>query len=144
MSHSAVYLINIDGKFFNSCLPPGVSAGEEEISEYRENDVLLEFSLPGTDQVISAEITGEITLLWAPWRYSLFLSESQEDINKAIKWENELLSFIADFKIYRIDEVLLEQWESEKGDYWFRETEAFNEIETWLKVQNELHRRKLR
>lgn len=144
MSYSAVYLINVDGKVFNSLLPPGESIGEEEINEYRENDILLEFSIPNTDQTISAEITGVVTLLWAPWRFSLFFSENQEKIDEAIKWENELLAFVSDSKVYRIDEILLEQWESEKGECWFREAETFQEIESWLGMKNKLHWQQLR
>jgi len=139
LSHSAVYLIDVKGEEFNSFLPSHESLSKMEIDEYRDSDILLEFSLKEDNNVISAEITGEVTLLWAPWRYSVFLTDEQEQIGPIKIWEEKLLDLVGEVKIYRIDEALLEQWELEQSEYWFRDHSNFMKLISWLVGQDKLH-----
>ena len=139
MSYNVAYIIDMEGRQFNNILPEGELGSEDDYRECYENDVALEFHLANLTPLVSSDISGEMTIVWFPYPYSVFLRHDMEKIEEIKSLESNLISIIGDARTYRLDDFLLEKWESDKDEYWFRKAGAFENFESWLCSQDSRH-----
>lgn len=140
MSYCVTYCLWLKGTKFNTLLPKNLCATDEEIKEFVKEDIRLDIEFPGSGGVeVLAEVTGEITILWTPWVYSLLLSNSKEVQQTITNFEALLKSKFPEVLIMRIDELLLEQWTTEVGEYWFRKKDDCSKLLEWIQTQDKRH-----
>jgi hypothetical protein len=101
--------------------------------------------LLGNDTEFLVDLTGAWTLCKLPFRYSNLLPDVQNATTHAeiANWEERLRELLPSTEIFRIDDFLVDQWNS-RYDYRLlhapRAVQAFLE---WLETQDPLHWAKL-
>jgi hypothetical protein len=140
MGNNVEYCLNISGGNFNSLLPARVALSNEEFQEYLKNDLRLEADLVGIETII--EISGEVTLVWTPWKYTNLINNKSVE-SEILEWENYIRKMAEGIDIFRIDEFLLNEWSNCSGEYWFRDGQVCHKFFDWVKHQDPLHWQKI-
>ncbi|WP_027707231.1 hypothetical protein [Zooshikella ganghwensis] len=142
MAHNVEYILDISGERFNQQLPSNKSATSTELEDCKTYDSGFEFTLPNTTVDLIGELTGNVTIIWTPWVYSSIL-RTPSILDKLADWEQQLLTFCPGVTTYRADEYLIELWEKEAGEYWFRDVNPFPALVKWLNNQEPFHWKKI-
>ncbi|RCS43204.1 hypothetical protein DTL42_19220 [Bremerella cremea] len=130
MSNLVSYVIDLPGRDVIPSLAPSYQPNEAALKEVTRTGSLWDGRLIESSVDFSIELSGEITVVWLTTRYSNFISDPVVH-DFVINWEN-ILSGLLEARIVRVDEFLLNQWESERGDFWFREKGAFAAFIEWV------------
>jgi len=130
MSNLVSYVIDLPGREFIPILARSYQPNEAALEEVTKTGSLWDGRLIESSVDFSIELSGETTVVWLMTRYSEFISDPVIH-NLITNWENDL-SGLLDARIVRVDEYLLNQWESERGDFWFREKGAFAAFMEWV------------
>lgn len=136
MSHEINYLIEIPGNRFNKLLQTGAPADDPD--RWHWEDFLACSSMP-----LTVNLSGLVTLLWIPLRFSRLLDDTAGEIAIVRQWERCLLETTRDTDIYRIDNLLIREWEAEYGFDWITNETLANAFLVWLESQDHLHWKKL-
>ncbi|MEM0578682.1 hypothetical protein [Flavobacterium polysaccharolyticum] len=82
---------------------------------------------------------GKISFVKMFIKYTQFLN-SKPHHDRVLDFENKLLKlFGSNVNFYRIDELLLEDLAIDKGEFWYRDDEAYKVFYEWIVSQEELH-----
>lgn len=130
MSHLLSYVIDLPGREFVSILAPSFQPNEAALEEVIKTDSLWDGRLIDSSVDFSIELSGEVTVIWLTTRYSNFITDPTVH-DFVTKWESELSGRL-NARIVRIDEFLLNQLETERGEFWFREKGAFAAFMEWV------------
>ncbi len=130
MSHLLAYVIDLPGRGFIPLLAPAWRPTEADLQELVETDSLWDGRLLESPVDFSIELSGEATIVWLTTRYSNFIADPivQESV---AQWERDLTGLV-DARVVRVDEFLLNEWETNFGDRWFREKGAFSAFFEWI------------
>jgi hypothetical protein len=139
MSYGVMYCLFISGERFNSTLPKGSAADAAELKALRLHPTEFEFTWPEMHQSVAAQLTGDITLLWTDWRYSALVREDKRVIDEVAAWEQALKARFHRTKIYRLDEMLYDEFDASHGAAWYRDAGLIAKFEQWLRAREPLH-----
>jgi hypothetical protein len=115
-----------------------------EIERRKMDCGLSDGRLPCSEIEFLVELSGEITILWLPFRYSLLFNPNS-DLERILEdWEGVLRSRVGTSQVIRLDEYLLDEWEASEEDDWFRHPNKIEAFLSWLRGQERLHWRRRR
>jgi hypothetical protein len=134
MSYSVSYVVDVTGSVFNAEYSPWGPASTAEIEELETTGSLWNGEIPSAGLTATAELTGIVTLIWLSTKYSVFLAEP-ETTSRVLRWEQATFGPLQTISVARLDEFLLEQWEAEAGELWFRDPRRCERFWGWLATQ---------
>ncbi|MEM8944757.1 MAG: hypothetical protein AAGD11_06190 [Planctomycetota bacterium] len=134
MGHAVEYVVDIPGTSFNALFAPEDRASPEDIRFYRENDAWWEATIPSTNKRIATELTGLATIVILPEKYARYLIDEATK-QRVIGWEGVVKRLLPQARIVRLSESLRHDWESQVGEYWFRDAELIEGFYAWIKSQ---------
>jgi hypothetical protein len=140
MGHCVVYVVDLPGVQFNPLLENGHQASPADFKRYTDLGIRWEGVLDQTCLSIGVELSGCITIVDLPIKYSRYLYNEKEAENVRV-WESQLRRVVTNDKIVRMDELLFDQWEiivhqSRSDKFWFRRPELSIEFFKWIETQN--------
>jgi hypothetical protein len=146
MSFSIAYLIDLPGNRFNGFLDTHFQAPKsylDVLMQSHDSD-LWNGMFPNDDLEFLVDLTGEWTLCLLPHPYSTFFAASvppadpkaTEILNRVQKWEGTLRSILPDADIIRVDDYLLDQWNSRFDYLLVRDPQAVLGFLAWLQAQD--------
>jgi hypothetical protein len=136
MSNAVIYCLFVPGERFNARLPEGIRANSGELKSLKESGLEFEFRWPHAGEQIAAQLTGSVTLLWTMWRYAALLRGTKEVVDQLTAWEKSLKAMFPGVKIYRLIEILYDEFEADNGERWFDDTKLISKFEQWLQTQD--------
>ena len=106
----------------------------------QHNVIEFEKNIPG----------GEFHLIWKSYPYLLELCYPQIKYSKIVwkdpqsikvveKLDKEISDFISNEKIYRIDELILEEYELGNSENWKFDPDLFSDFEKWVENKDSKH-----
>lgn len=131
MGHSVCYVVDVPGTEFNAIAGSWNRASQEEIETLCSTGTLWDGDSLSPPMSFLAELTGVVTIVWLTTKYTAFLTH-QPSAAAVLEWENVALKPFADRRVARLDEFVLEQWESFAGEYWFRHQAVCENFWEWL------------
>lgn len=141
MAYSITYLIDLPGTEFNQLLSPSRRADDAYFLSKAGSPVsdLWEGKLPANETEILVDLTGAWTLCMLPFAYSTLMDRNAAPatFDQIKNWEIELRSLIPDKQVLRVDDFLLEPWNSRHDHLLVRDPQAFNQLALWLQTQDE-------
>ncbi len=146
MAYPICYLINISGDRFNRLMATARQVPEEYFSETKLEPDVRDGMLPNDNTVFLVELSGKWTLLKLRYPpYSTLLHESQhpELVQRVRVFEHALQALTLGADIWRVDDVLLDEWNSRFDYRLVQDTKAINEFLTLLSKQDSRHWAKL-
>ena len=130
MGHSVEYVLDIPGTHFADAFPHGVISDDGD----------WEGEIPGSSGCLIGQTDGAITCLtFADIKYSWLVAEHTESIDSVKAMDESLGSSFPDCRILRIDELLLNQWELQRGEDYRMAANEFDALLQWLNSQDRLH-----
>jgi hypothetical protein len=137
MSHSVCYVANVSGIEFNARCPALQQASDDTIEILRTTGSRWDGDVPSVGVSFTAELTGLVTIIWLTTSYTAFLADphSAEVVHN---WEKVAFSWLS-VPVARIDEFVLNKWESLAGELWFTDPSACTRFWDWTREQDPLH-----
>lgn len=135
MSYSIEYCLDISAKEFSARVGISLPASTESGELSEKVDHFFECQLYANGVDVHLDLSGRMTVLWTPWRYS-HLSLDEVKMSEVLTFESFLLSKFSDVKIVRIDEFLLNEFEKTAGELWSRDEKFVTQFWPWLSKQD--------
>jgi HEAT repeat protein len=135
MSHSTTYIVFKPGHCFNRLIDPAFRASADQLAELVETGSLWDGRLPVSPVEFSVELSGLVTVLWLPVKYSIFYMDAAEQ-KRVLEFESKLVSSVGAARVFRLDELLLERWELLSGEDWFRSKCSVEDLSKWIVSQD--------
>lgn len=132
MSYQTIYVVDLPGTAFNEQLDPACRASDVDLRHFLEEDECWEGCLPDSSVNLIVDMTGAVTLIVHPRKYSSVLYNPQVR-EGVLAWEQSLKQLIPVKNILRVDEFVLQHWEDKAGEFWFRNIDGFTILWNWLK-----------
>jgi hypothetical protein len=134
MGYSVCYVIDVPGRQFNAKCGAWVRASGSDFEELEAERVLWEGDLPEFELSFTAELTGEVCVVWLTERYSRFQHDA-EVAKRVHAWERIAFAPFPRARIARLCESLLNEWEAIPNDEWWRRRASADEFWDWLERQ---------
>ena len=143
MGNSICYLINIRGTDFNWLMRPSHQAPASQIDEMinQHESNLWEGLVPNNDTGFLVDLTGFWTLCKLPFPYSFLLQDRPDPaLMKAVEeWQKRLRGLCPTCEIIRVDDFLVDQWNSRYDYLLIRDPLAIGAFIEWLRGQDRRH-----
>lgn len=144
MGHPINYLIKMPGADFNRLVRnpcPIVGKSFDEMLE--KGTWIWESRLPCSDLGIDYNAVGQWTLCSIPVHYSLLLNTdspvAQSELQKVYAFEKCLLSLVGTAIVYRIDYIIIQEWDSKYDFRWINDSKLVQEFLNWLLTEDPRH-----
>lgn len=135
------YVINEDyEKFYNRINE--VKVFDRKISYMFESDDGFRYHVVEAtlfDERIVIYFDGQFSEIKVFIKYGVFLNH-KEFYERILSFDKKLLDLFSDItSIYRVSEGLLENLQIENGELWFRDENAFERFEKWIRQEEKSH-----
>jgi hypothetical protein len=137
MSHAVSYVVDIVGVDFNAGCPAWQRAPNETIEVLRSTGSRWDGDLQSIGISFTAELTGLVTIIWLTKSYTAFLT-NQATAQVVLNWEKAAFSWLS-APVARVDEFVLNRWESLFGELWFTDPSLCAKFWIWIREQDPLH-----
>jgi hypothetical protein len=132
--------MNINGTDFNRLMIPTHQATATYIDDRvkKQEADLWDGMLPDDDMEFLVDLTGEWTLCKLPYSYSNLMGDSHSIalLARVEKWEQSLRKLLPFKEIIRVDDFLVDEWESRYDYLLVRHPQAVKEFVEWLQTQD--------
>lgn len=140
MAHPICYFIDLNGEEFNALMEPCHQATHEYIAGLRDRNEfgLWDGMLPNSSMIFDVDLSGVWTLCILPRSYSGLLNGQKSDEFHAeiAEWEKCLRRIVPSQRVFRFDNLLLDQWDVEYDYRMTRDPEAIRRFIAWLPSQD--------
>ena len=139
MAHSVSYVVFVSGVEFCRLGVLAQHPPPMELSRLLSSGGFWDGSLKSHPLEVLVGFLMGVTLVWLPEKYTRFLIDS-EVRGRVLAWERELLSLLPPaVRVARVDEFLLDEFETENWDAVIRSEDMSKELSRWLSLQDSRH-----
>lgn len=142
MGYLVHILIDVPGRQFNAIQDAKYQANEKKLAEFSQSGSLWDGKLADSSLEYLVELSGTLTIVALTIKASTYkwVPEARKQVEQ---WETVLHSLLPSIRTLRVDELILEEWESVSGELWFREDGAFDRAWHWFHDSSQPEQRTL-
>ena len=132
--HLIGYVIGMPVSQFNTDKFIRDPARGSELEMFTREGAAWEACLVNDSTRVSFELGGVVTVMFLPMKSS-WLETDGALRRKILDWENHLLDLCPGVEVIRVDDLLMEAWETLTDELWFRDEHIVLKFYAWLSEQ---------